>query len=100
MPHEGFPPPVHTRPSGSRTATEWHVRPTLHFAPSCHVLVRGSKSSVSRIGSSFARCPPAVTSTRPSINRVAFACRRRKVIGGTHFHRYPRSARSRIVADF
>src|SRR5439155_19026177 len=60
----------------------------------------GSNSSVSRIGSSFALCPPAVTRTRPSRRSVALACRRRKLIGAAQFHFQSPSVRSRIAAEF
>jgi hypothetical protein len=76
------PPPVSTRPSGSKVAVEWYCRTRLAPASTVQASVAGSHRSAAKTGfcrstNPFAEelCPP-VASTLPSARMVRFACRR------------------------
>jgi hypothetical protein len=82
-----FPPPDKTRPSGSRSATEWYPRNTESDARVVHRPVAGSQISAAFAGLldtavavSLPALPP-VTRTLPSGRIVALCCLRANAIG-------------------
>src|SRR3712207_536433 len=76
------PPPVSTRPSGSRVAVEWYCRTRLALASTVQVPVSGSHLSAAKTGFLRSTDPftdelwPPVASTLPSGRTVRLACRR------------------------
>src|SRR6478752_9057690 len=76
------PPPVSTRPSGSKVALEWYCRTRLALDSTVQFPVFGSHRSAANTGllrSAFALVAlliPPVASTLPSARMVRLCCRR------------------------
>ena len=76
------PPPVITRPSGSKAATEWYCRTRLALARTVQVSDSGSQRSAAKTGLSRSTSPfsdwliPPVARTLPSARMVRLNSRR------------------------